>query len=346
MTGENAGDYAGWSVAGGGDINGDGQNDVLVSAIKNSDNGDKAGKVYLFFNLFASITISQPNGGETLAAATDYEIQWESNNIGDMVSIEYSPDGGATWTTIAENTANDGSFLWHVPLVTSDSCLVRISDASSGTADQSDALFSIEKMQHFTPAWQNTAIDLMAYFCAELDYLDYDLEPDDEIGVFDDTGESLNKNDVLTVTIWQHRTDTEIEVPEQNMRVLDTQGNPTGKPLTFAPMSSVLLNISVKNNTTQELPADFKLYRNYPNPFNSSTTISYDLPTACHLSLRIYDVNGHLVKILQNGHQTAGHHSISWDGTNKNKVPVVSGLYFVRLHAEGFERVGKVMVVR
>jgi hypothetical protein len=73
----------------------------------------------------------------------------------------------------------------------------------------------------------------------------------------------------------------------------------------------------------------------YPNPFNPSTTISFDLPEAMHVSLGIYDVQGKRVASLVNGTREAGASSVLWDGRDSQGVSLASGVYFYRLEAGG-----------
>jgi hypothetical protein len=75
-------------------------------------------------------------------------------------------------------------------------------------------------------------------------------------------------------------------------------------------------------------PGLFRLLQNYPNPFNPSTTIEYVTPDRADVTVRIFDLRGALVKELLRETQTAGRHQVSWDGTNGNRVPVSSGVYF------------------
>lgn len=89
----------------------------------------------------------------------------------------------------------------------------------------------------------------------------------------------------------------------------------------------------------------FRLNQNHPNPFNLTTSITYDLPTASKVKLTIYDLSGRRVKTLADGIQSAGHRIIDWDGTNEKSVTVASGIYFYRLEAEslaGEENVARI----
>ena len=77
-----------------------------------------------------------------------------------------------------------------------------------------------------------------------------------------------------------------------------------------------------------EMPAQFKISGNYPNPFNATTTINYMMPTAANVNLSIYNLMGQKVTTLIDGHNEAGQHSVSWDAANYS-----SGIYFYRLSA-------------
>jgi len=91
-----------------------------------------------------SITVDVPNGGEIWNVGSTRYIRWHSNNFNDPVKIEYSTNGGSSYSTIVSSTANDGSYTWTVPNTPSTQCLVRISDAADGNpSDVSDATFTI-----------------------------------------------------------------------------------------------------------------------------------------------------------------------------------------------------------
>ena len=73
---------------------------------------------------------------------------------------------------------------------------------------------------------------------------------------------------------------------------------------------------------------------NHPNPFNPTTMIRFALPEATVVTLKVYDVQGRLVKTLVSGrHTPVGVHEIEWSGTDNNGMPVSSGVYFYRLTA-------------
>ncbi|MBD3233682.1 MAG: T9SS type A sorting domain-containing protein, partial [candidate division Zixibacteria bacterium] len=77
----------------------------------------------------------------------------------------------------------------------------------------------------------------------------------------------------------------------------------------------------------QLVPAEYGLSSNYPNPFNASTNISYQLPEAGKVSLEVYNLMGQKVAALVNGHKEAGQHTVTW-----NAASFSSGIYFYKLN--------------
>ena len=76
-------------------------------------------------------------------------------------------------------------------------------------------------------------------------------------------------------------------------------------------------------------PFNFTLLGNYPNPFNSSTTIAFSLDSDLRLSMAIYDILGRQVVSMAEKEYSAGYHTISWDGKSDNGLAVSSGRYFI-----------------
>ncbi len=83
-----------------------------------------------------------------------------------------------------------------------------------------------------------------------------------------------------------------------------------------------------------------------PNPFRDRTQISYQLPSAGNVSLRVYDAAGRTVRTLQNGFQKPGAYSVNWDSKDNRGHLVPHGVYFYRLDTKGFRDVKKAVVTR
>jgi hypothetical protein len=89
------------------------------------------------------------------------------------------------------------------------------------------------------------------------------------------------------------------------------------------------------------VPGKYSLSQNYPNPFNPVTTIKYSLPRQVKHTLKVYNLRGQLVATLLNDVRPAGVYSITWNASN-----YASGLYFLRLDAEGFHKTTKMILVK
>ena len=106
-----------------------------------------------------TITVTSPNGWETLAASSTHTITWGSTGGIGSVKIEYSINNGASWLTVIETAPNSGSYLWMVPRPASTACLVRISEATSpGIFDTSDATFRIVIRDDFVGTWDGQGV--------------------------------------------------------------------------------------------------------------------------------------------------------------------------------------------
>jgi len=97
---------------------------------------------------------------------------------------------------------------------------------------------------------------------------------------------------------------------------------------------------------TETRPTAFRLWGNYPNPFNPSTTIRYDLPARGQVVLTIYNSAGQKVRTLINSLQGAGSKKVVWDGHNDLGGHLPSGAYFYRLDANGKSLKGKMLLLK
>ncbi len=94
------------------------------------------------------------------------------------------------------------------------------------------------------------------------------------------------------------------------------------------------------------VPAEFGLAQNYPNPFNPVTTIRYQLPKAGHVSLKVYNIYGQLVRTLVDDQVHAGYHTVQWNGRDEFGQAVSSGVYYYRLVAGTFVETRKMALLR
>ena len=92
-------------------------------------------------------------------------------------------------------------------------------------------------------------------------------------------------------------------------------------------------------------PQGFALGQNYPNPFNPSTIIPYQLPTAAHVRLEVFNVLGQHLATLVDEERPAGFHTALWDATNAAGQAVAAGVYIYRLRGDGVELTRRMVLI-
>lgn len=100
-------------------------------------------------------------------------------------------------------------------------------------------------------------------------------------------------------------------------------------------------DVSPVDDRTAPAPCHLQLVKTYPNPFNPSTTIQFELARAAHIQLTAYDIQGRQVALLVNGLLSSGTHDVTWDCTSCS-----SGIYLIELRSEGQVQVEKAMLLR
>ena len=126
---------------------------------------------------------------------------------------------------------------------------------------------------------------------------------------------------------------------------------------TLAQMSWTPTNLTVENppdlgpvtgvtENSSGLPTGFALNQNYPNPFNPSTVITYSLPKQTQVRLEVFNILGQKVASLFNQVQTAGTHSIAWNAQDDHGRQLSSGIYMLRMQADAFSQVRKMVFTK
>jgi hypothetical protein len=121
--------------------------------------------------------------------------------------------------------------------------------------------------------------------------------------------------------------------------------NSSGK-ITLTDASVKKLIVAV--NAGIAIPTVFALSRNYPNPFNPTTRFSVDVPRNSQVDVSVYDILGRKIVTLWNGEQSAGYHTMEWDGKTSEGLTAPTGMYFIRMSAptEQFSATQKVMLMK
>jgi len=105
--------------------------------------------------------------------------------------------------------------------------------------------------------------------------------------------------------------------------------------------NSNIISVIITDVENTSYPTFYRLYQSYPNPFNPSTKIKYDLPQSSFVTIKVYDITGKEVKSLVNVQETIGYHEVVF---NADDLP--SGVYFYRLIAGNYSEVKKMILMK
>ncbi len=120
----------------------------------------------------------------------------------------------------------------------------------------------------------------------------------------------------------------------------DTMNTTVPLPVSIAVMPSVGITEEPRR------PLKYALYPNYPNPFNPSTVMRYQLAGNSDVRLAIYNLLGQEIRTLVNTRQPAGNYSVIWDGKDNRGIAVGSGVYFYRMTAGKFSAARKTLLLK
>ncbi|MBN2460629.1 MAG: T9SS type A sorting domain-containing protein [Candidatus Cloacimonetes bacterium] len=236
--------------------------------------------------------------------------------------------------TQEEFSANDGSVFGKVSFRTptsSDSCslTVKIYEADAGSTTPGEIVYEQEESGFPGNEWLEHWVLIPVPIDLSMDYwIGYQIESvNGRIGWYDNGPVIADKGAWIKRGIWR-----------QLDYFVDDPGNWQIKAHAYSPV----------NNQYD----DYIIYpvleylRNFPNPFNPVTKISYGLSHETTVKLNIYNIKGQKVRTLLDAWQDRGEHCLEWDGRNDHAEELSSGIYFYRLSAEGHTHVRKMVLLK
>jgi hypothetical protein len=105
-------------------------------------------------------------------------------------------------------------------------------------------------------------------------------------------------------------------------------------------------NMIVDTHEESPIPELFELHPNYPNPFNPTTSISYELPEQSLVKLTIFNIQGQQITSIQDEQKPAGTYEVQWNGVDQSGNPVSTGVYFAQLQAGEYSQTIKMIYLR
>ncbi|NIP44541.1 MAG: T9SS type A sorting domain-containing protein [candidate division Zixibacteria bacterium] len=132
---------------------------------------------------------------------------------------------------------------------------------------------------------------------------------------------------------------------EVTLYIAGHQGATSG-PNTDLTLSSSEMATDAEDDEFLAVPDDYSLNGNYPNPFNPTTSIQFDLPRQSHVTIEIFNLLGQKVARLTDEEYPAGSHKVIWNGMSSNGQSVSSGIYFYRMEAGEFIETKKMLLLK
>jgi hypothetical protein len=312
-------------------------------------------------NSTATVIVAQPNGGETYRTGATVPVYWGTSLAGN-VNVEYSSNNGASWNTIQNNVPAQNRFVsWVIPYIASTTTAkVRVINSSNpAEGDTTNSAFRIIlNLNNMTPVSPPT-------------FSRVEVSPTDPTLVNFTWGSAGTHPTIrytwkikkgtgtteFTLTSNNNGVDTVMSVRKSQLdsmaAVFGTTGDSvlcTWRGWAYNGIDSLGSNpfiIFLKRTSvgiqqiSSEIPAEYRLFNNYPNPFNPETSIKFDIPKANNVELRIYDMKGSEVAVLINGKMEAGSYKYRW---NASAFP--SGVYFYRLKTADFTDTKRMILVK
>jgi subtilisin family serine protease len=304
------------------------------------------GKMWLGDMLDPAVTVTSPNGGETLLNGTLADLTWTATDAGGVTTVDLlmSWTGAAgPYVSLVSGIANSGSYPWTVTIPGGPSCLFSdcwlkvVAHDAQGNAgeDISDAEFTLMDLatptvlSRFTASPVAAGIELRWQFSdpgslgavtveragqADGPWTGVAVEQRDENGV----NVALDRSAQSGSTYWY--------------RIAATAG---ATRLTFGPIEA----------TAGEVIVDFALSRPVPSPTSGAARVDFAVPRDSRVSLGLYDMQGRRVATLVEGLFPAGRHQAMWNGTAGGRS-VRAGIYFLRMQAPGVNLTRRLVVTR
>lgn len=229
-----------------------------------------------------------------------------------------------------------------------------------GTAEEKDfyhnylkAIYVVDRVNDYTVSGSETGIfDGLAFSFDDGNHGTYRVGYPDGINPSDGSEVCLIYNSQYNAgvqfsgTIGEHETRlVHLGIPFETIYPESARNDVMASTLSF--LTSTTAVDSDTDNRNVSTPSKPTVYSNYPNPFNSSTTIQFYIPKAGQVKLNIYNIRGELVKSLVSSTVIdQGMHSVSWNGLSNSGSNVVSGIYFYRLEFEGFSETKRLLFLK
>ena len=299
-----------------------------------------------------NVTINEDETGTTILSGTDAD--------GDAITYSAASDTNAVTVSVSNSIITlTPNANWHGEATIT-------AYASDGTSTDSTSFKLIVNSVNDTPtpfAWSSTLTDSIQIKKDNLSST-YDLVWDESKDVDGDTivytvhakiG-NYETEDILDTTATSYSIPyseiievvfTEQPIDKATVRFTVWASDGTDSVKVEGEDRVLFVNIYDYLSTKEDLtPTEFALHDNYPNPFNPTTKIRFDLPQVTDATLTIYNMMGQKIRTFSMSSLPAGYHTVTWNATNDYGQQVSAGVYLYQLQTKGFARTKKMILLK
>ena len=311
------------------------------------------------------------NSVNDIAAVDDVTID-EDNSI--EVTLVSTFDGTTTFTAVSDSntvtTSISGSTLTLTPKANWNGATNITAYASDGTYKDSTSFdLTVTPVQDAPSAFEwvtsnvaSDTININESNLAETYKLEWlestDVDGDTiayfiyaQIGLYSPKEEMYDTTSILVSLTYQELLENVFEpfpmLPRVSVKfsVIATDGIDTVK-ITGDNRSILVNRYDYLALDMEGVPNEFTLHENYPNPFNPTTTLRFDVPEVSDITVTIFNMLGQKVRTFNLNNTPAGYHSVKWNATNDYGDPVGAGVYLYQLQANQFIKTRKMVLLK
>lgn len=306
------------------------------------------------------VLLSFPQGGETFNTNSQVYIYWGTSSASNF-NIEYSTNSGSSWSTVVNNIpAQNHFYIWTVPYIaTAPNSRLRIYDASNPSiGDTVNSNFTIKILMtgiNLIAPVSQTSITTTQYDTSKVVFswtstgsipgINYKWKIRKGSGQY--TSFVSDSNGTATrITMRKSKLDSMAVAYGLNGDSVLSVWAATGYLNTDSTTSNanvIILKTNTVgiNNISSIVPSEHKLYTNYPNPFNPTTKIKFEIPKDEFVKITIFDLSGKAVSELVNERLKAGVYEADFNGAS-----LASGTYFYRIETNNFVETRKMVLIK
>jgi hypothetical protein len=282
------------------------------------------------------IILDFPNGGEEFAVDSLVRIAWTSKDVAGNVTIEFSENGGASWSGITTIEVTEGRYSWKVPNRVTKAAMIRIATLDGKSGDTSDAFFAItrEVVQPVSELRVVSPNGGEVWAEGEQRQIAWNASPDIAfitIEMTTDGGASWRMID--TVSALQGSYDLVVPASgiQRTLTAMVRLTNLAAPAMTDRSDAAfqIVPHIEAGTEAAADPAAALRLIGITPNPVSAQGLIRWQQPSG-ETQLTIYSARGELLRTFNPGTRSAGMHSFSIDA---DTLP--AGTYLVELRADG-----------